>query len=251
MARPTLPLAAQVDVERVRENLISHLITTCDLLFGPKRQMLRMGVGGRPPTRQPATLISQLGAYATTLFDAAAIHYVKLSDSDPALQSWLEDLAESVTAEVMTEHCTPDYDFHCPYAERKDAIGIALKERISYWMKRAESDYDATLGRGRAAIERWERTRRQAELPTRAERIEEAPHPTAPEPSIQKRASTRRAYIDPLLEKHGWTPNGWATKAGLHPSIIYEYLRGKSNPRAETRRTLAQALGVGVSELPR
>ena len=66
----------------------------------------------------------------------------------------------------------------------------------------------------------------------------------------QGQTDKRKAVIDPLLEAKDWTPNKWATKAGLDPSVAYDYLAGKSNPRRENRRALAEALGLKYQDFP-
>ena len=65
------------------------------------------------------------------------------------------------------------------------------------------------------------------------------------------RAEVRRAFVQPKLDDLGITPSGWAKKAGLHPSIVYDYLNGVSRPRPRTVKDLAQALGVKPSDLPK
>jgi hypothetical protein len=79
----------------------------------------------------------------------------------------------------------------------------------------------------------------------------------APEPDVagttprDMKSKTRKAVIEPLLEKRTWTPNQWATKAGVHPSIVYDFLAGKSNLRPKTRSELASALGIDILDFPR
>jgi hypothetical protein len=60
----------------------------------------------------------------------------------------------------------------------------------------------------------------------------------------------REAQLSPILKSKGFTPGGWATAAGLDPSVVYDYLAGKSNPRPSTRKTLAEALGMKPDDLP-
>lgn len=64
------------------------------------------------------------------------------------------------------------------------------------------------------------------------------------------KAGARKAFMRPILREKGMTPSRWATKAGVDPSVVYDYLKGTSNPRPESRKVLAQAIGLKVSELP-
>jgi hypothetical protein len=64
-------------------------------------------------------------------------------------------------------------------------------------------------------------------------------------------ATLRQAFVSPRLEALGMTPSKWASTAGVHPSIVYDFLAGRSNPRPDTRNLLAEALGVKASDLPR
>jgi lambda repressor-like predicted transcriptional regulator len=69
--------------------------------------------------------------------------------------------------------------------------------------------------------------------------------------SVSKKAEVRRALVLPRLQELGMTASKWATTAGVHPSIVYDFLAGKSNPRPDTRNVLADAIGMKVSDLPR
>jgi hypothetical protein len=61
---------------------------------------------------------------------------------------------------------------------------------------------------------------------------------------------SRRQFIEPLLTKKGLTPSKWASEAGVDPSVVYDYLNEKSNPRPDSRKDLAEVLGLEPSELP-
>jgi ribosome-binding protein aMBF1 (putative translation factor) len=63
-------------------------------------------------------------------------------------------------------------------------------------------------------------------------------------------SQTRQASVRPVLEEKGMTRSEWATKVGVDPSVVYDYLQGKSRPRAESRKALAEAIGLKASELP-
>jgi lambda repressor-like predicted transcriptional regulator len=67
---------------------------------------------------------------------------------------------------------------------------------------------------------------------------------------VKLRSEQRSARVLPLLKKKGMTPSGLATKTGLDPSVVYDYLSGKSKPRPANRNLIAEVLGVPESELP-
>jgi hypothetical protein len=70
------------------------------------------------------------------------------------------------------------------------------------------------------------------------------------EATIQKRKKQRAGKLLPILSGKGWTASRWATETGIDPSIIYDYMKGLSNPRPGTRNEMAQALEIASSELP-
>lgn len=61
---------------------------------------------------------------------------------------------------------------------------------------------------------------------------------------------TRRRVIMPILAKKGFTRGGWALEAGVDPSVVYDYLAGRSNLSPWSRKQLAEALGLSPDELP-
>lgn len=64
----------------------------------------------------------------------------------------------------------------------------------------------------------------------------------------KKRATERRRAVMPVLQQKGMSPSRWADRAGVDPSVVYGYLSGKSQPRLENRKALAQA--IGLPDLP-
>lgn len=54
----------------------------------------------------------------------------------------------------------------------------------------------------------------------------------------------RSAVITPLLTEKGLTRSKWAAKAGVDPAVVYDYLAGKSSPRPESRKALAEAINL-------
>jgi len=73
----------------------------------------------------------------------------------------------------------------------------------------------------------------------------------AAEPTVvENRAAVRKAFLEPLLRKKGWTLNRLAAVSGAEPRTVYDYVKGKSSLRPDTRNILAQALGIEESTLP-
>jgi hypothetical protein len=66
-----------------------------------------------------------------------------------------------------------------------------------------------------------------------------------------QRAARRKTFIDPILDAKSLTRSGWAARAGVDPSVVYDYLDGISTPRPNNREALAQAIGLSVADLPR
>ena len=67
----------------------------------------------------------------------------------------------------------------------------------------------------------------------------------------QDEAKSRSAFIQPLLEKRGWSILDWATEAEVSHATTQDYLSGKTKPYPSTRLKLAKALGLSVQQLPR
>jgi hypothetical protein len=61
----------------------------------------------------------------------------------------------------------------------------------------------------------------------------------------------RRAVLGPILQQKGYSRSKWAAAAGVDPSVVYDYLKGISNPNPESRKALAEAIGLSVDALPR
>jgi hypothetical protein len=74
--------------------------------------------------------------------------------------------------------------------------------------------------------------------------------PEQPERSQTERlAADRKARINPILLSKGMSASRWAAAAGVDPSVVYDYLAGKSMPRRENKKALADSIGVQVSDL--
>lgn len=71
-----------------------------------------------------------------------------------------------------------------------------------------------------------------------------------PELALSQLAEKRRSLVQPLLETRGMNVTAWAEKAGVTPTVAYDYLNGKSSPRPDNRLALAEVLGLKAQELP-
>ena len=61
----------------------------------------------------------------------------------------------------------------------------------------------------------------------------------------------RWAVLEPILQQKGYSRSKWAAIAGVDPSVVYDYLKGTSNPNPESLKALADAIGVSVDALPK
>jgi hypothetical protein len=83
---------------------------------------------------------------------------------------------------------------------------------------------------------------------------EDKPNGTNAGPAVSTTANggaVRRAVLDPILQQKGYSRSKWATVAGVDPSVVYGYLKGTSNPNPESRKALAEAIGLSVDALPK
>ena len=74
--------------------------------------------------------------------------------------------------------------------------------------------------------------------------------PAHTEAGSEARAARRAEVIYPILRQKGMSRSKWASKAGVDPSVVYDYLKGNSNPRPESRTALAGAIGLTEGALP-
>jgi hypothetical protein len=65
-----------------------------------------------------------------------------------------------------------------------------------------------------------------------------------------ERAAARQAVVMPILRERGWTRGKWATDATVGNDCVYEYLKGKRNLNDDTRRVMAESIGLKPQELP-
>ena len=66
----------------------------------------------------------------------------------------------------------------------------------------------------------------------------------------EQKARERSMAVLPLLEVRRWSPNRWATEAGVGKNCPYEYLAGTRNLTEPNRRAMAEVLGLVPEQLP-
>lgn len=210
---------AEYEIHKAHSSKLDSFLTGFGLA-GPIAEI--MGVPS--PPKRSATVLTLLIDYADALFKHAVTHATETPDRE-VLMKRVED---AVISRV----------------ERKSIMGRSLS-------------YHASEVEIRAAIR--EGLRELIEKPS-PRTIENAPQKEIPKMSaaanapseslVERRAATRSAFVTPILKKKGMTPSRLATKAGVDPSVVYDYLSGKSNPRPDNRNLLAEVLGIDESKLP-
>lgn len=135
------------------------------------------------------------------------------------------------------------------------SITQALQQNRGYWVDRFYSRVTAT-----SQPESASQDARQADaVPVNTGSDTQSAVPTAqpltmaiisPRDRITLLAVRRCLIVEPMLKEKGFTRSKWATKAGVNPSVVYDYLSGKSTPRPENKNALADAIGVPAACLP-
>ena len=65
------------------------------------------------------------------------------------------------------------------------------------------------------------------------------------------RAERRTAVVEPILQKKGWSPSRLATEANVGKARVYDYLAGKRDLSAQSRKSIAKALRLDPQKLPK
>jgi ribosome-binding protein aMBF1 (putative translation factor) len=94
-------------------------------------------------------------------------------------------------------------------------------------------------------------TRQQDPTASRAENNEKSGRSEESESTNLALGNSREALIRPILEEKGFSIHDWATSANVDFHTADNYLKGKTKPHPGTLKKLANALGIGVSKLPR
>jgi lambda repressor-like predicted transcriptional regulator len=62
--------------------------------------------------------------------------------------------------------------------------------------------------------------------------------------------NARASFVKPLLDKKGWSVFKWAQEANLDYHTVSGYLNNETKPYPQTRKRMADSLGVPVENLP-
>jgi hypothetical protein len=173
------------------------------------------------PNKKGAEFGFVLASYASELIAVEAERY----PSDPNLKTWLGNRYVKIHNIVMSKlENIENIRYHASKTEMSIVLMDALME---YGQKRLE-------------------------LRERAAKRETASIGATPSsPSTKNQLSeARKAFVMPCLAEKGLTRSRWADKTGVDPSVVYDYLNGKSHPRPENRKALAEALGLRANDLP-
>jgi hypothetical protein len=63
-------------------------------------------------------------------------------------------------------------------------------------------------------------------------------------------ANERQSFVEPILDKKGWSANRFAVEAEVDFHTVNGYLKGKTRPNRSTRKQLADALEIPINKLP-
>lgn len=247
MDGPNLPLEVQAAIEDAWESLELQYPRLFDNPFRVSVNVSQVSFGlGRP---RPSATKLELQRYAIALFDAEAKHYIKRASSDYELRLWLIGLKSRIEDGVSKNIATRGSKEirQCVEEERNKIVGDGLMQRIDHWAKTAESDYDALLRRGEAALAESAKTiseykqaeERLALVEEVAQKITEARNEakelrqvaTTPKlPAAPPRESVAE-QLERLRDECRLTVDELADKLDIEPRSVYRHLAGTSAPR--------------------
>ena len=201
------------------------------LLCDSELMQSMMGRGPASP-RQPIRLCRVLSEYACDSFDAEAKYY---PDDDPRLDGWFKDLALRIATQTICSSLLIGkgrggrLTYHATREQMDAAIRESLRKHLSDRLTDLRSDIKTALVQPNRPILASNDTERDF---------------------AEERKRKRTSIILPLLRKQGFTRSKWATEAGVDPCVIYDFLAGKSTPRPDSRKAMAEVLGLAEEELP-
>jgi len=142
---PKLPLEVQAEIELAQERVRNEAQLNWPMLFGAQSAQGFNALFPKYPRQ--AQLKLQLRGYATALFDLEAAYYPQYAKDELELQGWLAALAANLLLEMSKDldAYKSAHDFHCPIAERQDAIMDALLERTVHWLEISKHQYKLSL----------------------------------------------------------------------------------------------------------
>ena len=138
---------------------------------------------------------------------------------------------------------------HAMTVKRRESLG-RFHSLVRYGFARPGSGWQELQRNLKERAELEERTMQQAALSAEANNgAKEADEKQQLVETDAQRAARRRARVYPLLTDRGWSIGDWQRNANVPKyDTAKAFLNGK-NSRPETRKKLAAALGVSVSDL--
>lgn len=111
------------------------------------------------------------------------------------------------------------------------------------------ADEEVVISRHAPDLDRSELTANKE--PPRAQNSEKTAQPVKNESRVTTVSDERKSFVQPILEKKGWSTHQLAVEAELDFHTTNDYLEGKTKPNRSTRKQLAEALGIAVDKLPK
>jgi hypothetical protein len=92
---------------------------------------------------------------------------------------------------------------------------------------------------------------RRGKLPSRAQNTSKTAEGVEIKTANTCKRNKRQLFVEPILEKKGWSTHRFAVEAEVDFHTANDYLKNKTKPNRATRTQLAKALGISVDQLPR
>jgi hypothetical protein len=175
-------------------------------------------------------------------FDVWAKRGIHVVWSDPAVTNYDDWLFRYGNATLEGLRKSPP-----PFSTDQILLAVRnrLAERILYWKAEAR--------RYRSEQEQNQRETSTLPNPSQTEPPGATPQASvssAITPSRAQCVGSRKAVLEPLLTHRGWSTLDLAQAARVDYNTANDYLNGLTNPRRDTLKKLADALGVSPTEMP-
>lgn len=194
--------------------------------------------GPRPPRLTPKFYFV-LSNYSIEAFRIEANLYRRYPPN-PHYSKWLLDLAQRVENHAIDvvydieSSSSKDFSYHRVSEEgMREAIWDALSQHMVDY-------YQAEI----PAIAR-------PPLPPQVQVQLDAKPMRTPTEDESDRGVERRAVVEPILVKKGWSVLDWANESDVAYHTADDYLKGKRTPYRSTIKKMAEPLGLSVHQLPR
>ncbi|MGA8089521.1 MAG: hypothetical protein WCA10_19785 [Terracidiphilus sp.] len=240
--RPVLTLEQELVIETAQNKVdemfwLSLWVFQASMHYGEDEYNPRRNKLNPPAPKEPVKFRWVVSEYARNLFIVESQVY----PGAPQLRKWLEDLSERVVERVsqtlnkieeqgalqsrsFTHHgVTPDEIL----STMRDALAGTIKQRLAPPLPFSPPPPPPEVQEQMRAS------------PTRHQLNEK-----------ENRATRRKAVVEPLLAKNGWSIFEWATNSDVAFHTADDYLKGKRTPYPSTIKKLAESLGLSVQQLP-